>query len=105
MKQALALIQTTVNQYEQAMEIANTLVEEGLCACFHIMPISSVYRWQEHVVKEQEYLLSAKTIQARCAELKTRLAQLHPYEVPEIIVLDVHDASQSYADWVGQQCT
>lgn len=105
MKEPLVLVQTSVNQLRQAERIANLLVEEKLCACVHIAPVTSVYRWQARITKEQEYLLSAKTIQKRCAELKTRLSQLHPYELPEIIVLAIKDSDARYVDWVVQQCS
>ena len=103
MNQTLSLVQSSIDKYEQAVQIANTLVEEKLCACFHIIgPLTSVYQWQGRIVNEKEYLLSAKTPQAKVSALKARLLQLHTYEVPEIIVLQIDDASEAYANWVCQ---
>ena len=101
MDKSLSLVQSSIDKYEQAVQIANTLVEEKLCACLHIIgPLTSVYQWQGRIVNEKEYLLSAKTPRTKVEALKARLMQLHTYEVPEIVVLQIDDASDAYANWV-----
>ena len=104
MDKTLSLVQSSIDKYEQAVQIANTLVEEKLCACLHIIgPLTSVYQWQGRIVNDEEYLLSAKTSADKVAALKARLIQLHTYDVPEVIVLQINDASEAYANWVCQQ--
>jgi len=105
MKQPIAMVQSSIDKHAAAVQIANTLVAEKLCACFHIIgPLTSVYRWQGRLVNEKEYLLNAKTPAAKTAALKARLIQLHTYELPEVVVLPINDASADYAHWVYQQC-
>ena len=104
MDRMISLVQSSIDKYEQAVQIANTLVEERLCACLHIIgPLTSVYWWQGRIVNDKEYLLCAKTPRGKVAALKARLMQLHTYEVPEIVVLQIDDASEAYANWVCEQ--
>ena len=100
----LLLVQTTVKEAAQAEEIGRLLVEENLCACVQVGgPVSSVYRWRGRIENEREYLLSAKTTRPRCGALRARLLQVHPYDLPEIIVATVQ-ADAAYAGWVQEQC-
>ena len=104
MDNLISLVQSSIDKYEQAKRIAETLIEEKLCACIHIVgPMTSIYRWDGRVVNEQEYLLSAKTARAKVPACKTRLMQLHTYDLPEIIVLHIDDTSEDYAKWVCNQ--
>lgn len=104
MDQSISLVQSSIDEYDKAIQIADTLVEENLCACMQIIgPMTSVYRWQGRIVSEKEYLLSAKTSRAKAGALKERLIQLHTYEVPEVIVLHIDDANEAYTNWVCRQ--
>lgn len=86
----------------RADAIARTLVEERLAACVNAFPVTSHYRWQGVLQRDHEQTLLIKVAAARVAALRERLLALHPYELPEIVVLDV-DAEQSlpaYLAWV-----
>lgn len=90
---------------ETAEEIARQLVERRLAACVSILPgMTSIYRWQGKVETESEELLLIKTSQPSTDALQTALVQLHPYDVPEIIVIPIEDGHRPYFDWVDQ-CT
>ena len=83
--------------------IARSLVEERLAACVNILPgVTSVYVWEGAVQEETEATLLIKVSAARRDALTARLAELHPYDVPEILVLDpdVAASSQAYVAWV-----
>jgi periplasmic divalent cation tolerance protein len=91
---------------DRADGIARTLVEEHLAACINLLPIRSVYRWKGAVAEEHETTLLIKVSTERVAALTQRLRALHPYELPEILVLDV-DAEHSlseYVTWVRTEC-
>ena len=91
----------TAPDQEVAQRIARTLVEERLAACVNLIPgVRSIYRWQGSVEDDAEILLLAKTGRARCAALAARVQALHPYELPEIVVLPVDGGSQRYLDWI-----
>jgi len=88
---------------EVAAGIARTLVEEGLAACGNVVPgLRSIYRWEGRVADESEALLLLKTERRLLAALKERLPAVHPYEVPELLVLPVEDGLGPYLDWIAR---
>jgi periplasmic divalent cation tolerance protein len=96
----VAVVLTTIAADADAVALARTLVDEGLAACVNVLPaVQSIYRWQGAVQVEPEQQLVIKTAAASLDALETRLHQLHPYELPEFVVLRA-DASTAYATWV-----
>jgi periplasmic divalent cation tolerance protein len=86
-----------------AETMARTLVEEGLAACVNVIPgLVSVYRWKGEVQRDEEALMILKTTESRVAALRERVVQLHPYEVPEVLVLSVVDGHEAYLGWVRE---
>jgi len=84
-----------------AKRIAHILVEEGLAACVNLgAACLSMYMWKGKLEGAEEVPLVMKTTRVRLRELSMRLAQLHPYEVPEVLVLPVSGGSSEYLDWV-----
>jgi periplasmic divalent cation tolerance protein len=94
----------TVPDYDQAKVIARTLVEERLAACVNLVPrVTSVYRWHGKVEENDEVLLVIKTaVQADLEKMKDRLLTLHPYDVPELLLLPVTYGLDKYLDWIGR---
>jgi len=87
-----------------AERLARALVEERLAACVNLLaPCQSVYRWQDQVECASEVPLVIKTSAASYPRLEARLAELHPYEVPEILALPVEAGLPSYLTWVAEQ--
>ena len=85
----VAIVLTTLGADADAATLARTLVEERLAACVNMLPpMTSVYRWQGKVEQDREQQMVIKTTADRVAALQTRLRQLHPYELPEFLVLD-----------------
>lgn len=98
------VVYITAANLEQAQELANVLVEEQLAACVNRLgPVHSTYRWQGELCQDSEYLLIAKTRQARLPELTQRIKELHSYEVPAIIALPILGGLTTYLDWVQSQ--
>jgi periplasmic divalent cation tolerance protein len=84
-----------------AGQIANMLVEEHLAACVNrIMGIESTYRWKGQVCHDAEVLLLIKTTRERFEALRARIIALHPYELPEVIAVDIAAAHAPYLDWI-----
>lgn len=84
-----------------AAGFATALVEERLAACVNIYPeMESVYRWKGQVERERERQIVIKTTAARLEALRERVRQLHPYEMPEFIVLPVIAGSKRYLAWM-----
>jgi periplasmic divalent cation tolerance protein len=93
------LVLTTMPLGDRADGLAKTLVEERLAACVNVHgPMSSTYRWQGRVEVEAERQVVIKTTSASLAALEVRLRALHPYELPEFVVLE-GAASAAYAAW------
>jgi Uncharacterized protein involved in tolerance to divalent cations len=89
-----------------AQGIAEALVGERLAACVNRVPgISSTYRWHGTVTTDSEVLLLIKTTTGRFEALRTRLLQLHPYELPELIAVPVGHGHKAYLEWVRANVT
>jgi periplasmic divalent cation tolerance protein len=100
---AFLVVFVTASSSDEAHRIAGTLVEEGIAACVNVVPaVASVYRWKGKIVRDDEVLLIIKTSQARFGELERRVLELHSYDVPEIVGLDIAAVSDGYADFLGQ---
>ena len=96
----VAVLTTAPNQ-EVAERIAETLVEERLAACANVVPgVRSIFRWKGSVAHESEVLVILKTTTESVAALSRRVVELHPYDVPEVIALDVSAGHEPYLDWV-----
>ena len=84
-----------------ARDIAYRAVEAQLAACVNIIPgIVSVYKWEDKIQQDQECQLVIKTKKALEKELRDSLFEVHSYNLPEWVVLDITDASEDYADWI-----
>ena len=88
----VVVILTTVPADDRGEAIGQALVDERLAACVNVLPpMTSIYRWRGVVERETERQLIIKTTRNRVPAVQARLAALHPYEVPEFIVLAVTD--------------
>lgn len=100
----VVIVLTTVGNAQAGEAIARAVVEERLAACCTISgPMTSIYRWQGEVTTDSEQQLVIKTTADRLEALRVRVHQLHPYDVPEFLVLPVSEGSPAYLDWVRQQ--
>ncbi len=94
---------TTCPDTDSAAHLARALVEERLAACVTRLPgATSTYHWQDAVQEDAEILLLVKSTQAHLPALRERLTTLHPYEVPEWIVVPIVDGLPAYLDWLRQ---
>ncbi len=87
-----------------ADRLARLLVEERLAACVQALPgLRSTYRWEGEVQQDGETLLLIKTTTARYAALERSLAAHHPYELPEILAVDVAAGLPAYLRWLDEE--
>ena len=95
------IVLTTVGADTDAAELARTLVEQRLVACVNIIGgMTSVYRWKDGVEQDDEQLLVMKTTNDLLVALEARLRELHPYELPEFVVVPVSGGSEAYLGWL-----
>ena len=87
-----------------AERIGSALVEERLAACVNrIGGVVSTYRWQDKVSRDDEMLLLIKTTSERFDAVRERIVALHPYELPEIIAVDIARGLPAYLDWIARE--
>lgn len=97
------LVLTTLPADGDAAAFGRALVEDRLAACVNLLaPMQSIYRWEGEVQQEAERQVLIKTTRPRTAALLARLRELHPYDVPEFIVLSIADGSDAYLRWIGE---
>jgi periplasmic divalent cation tolerance protein len=94
-------ITTTVGSRDDARRLARALVERHLAACAQLEAIDSVYAWQGKIEEESEVRLVFKTTAAGRAAAIAALAEMHPYDVPEIHVETLAEVHPPYASWVA----
>jgi len=105
MSAVVALVWTTFPDQDRAREVVRVLVEEGLVACAQVegAPVHSTYRWKGQIESADEFRVLLKLPGRSVERLRTRLCELHPYEVPEFVVGQAQ-ASDAYARWVEDCC-
>ncbi len=102
--QDCVILYTTVPDILLAKRIAHILVEEHLAACVNLSaPGLSIYLWEENVEGTEEITLTIKTARQASARCQMRITQLHPYDVPEIIIVPVIGGHMPYLEWVQAQ--
>jgi len=98
---AVRAVLTTAPNAEVGGLIARTLVEERLAACVNVIPgVRSIYRWEGDIQDDPEVVLIVKTRADRYEALAARIKDLHPYDVPEVLVLPAVGGSSSYLAWI-----
>ena len=83
--------------------LARTVVEEKLAACVNIIPkIRSIYTWKDKIEDEEEVMMMIKTTDEGVDAVVRRIKSIHPYDVPEIIVVEVNEreGNPDYFSWV-----
>jgi periplasmic divalent cation tolerance protein len=100
------VVLSTLPPDKEPVRIGRTLVEERLAACVNVLPVmTSIYRWNEEIEQDPEHQVIIKTTRARLPALRERLQVLHPYDVPEFIVLPIIAGSDAYLKWIGEAVT
>ena len=105
MADQVLLVFSTFPDDETARSIVRALVESRLAACGNIIPqVESIYRWQGAVESNREALAVFKLSSERYPEFENKLRELHPYEVPEIVSLEIQGGLPAYLRWVAESC-
>ncbi len=100
------LVLTNLPDADSAKRVARQLVEQRLAACVNILPAcTSVYRWNDAIESAAEVPLLIKTTLARYPDLQAALTEVHPYELPEIVAVPLHEGLPAYLAWVDTETT
>ena len=98
----MVIVQTTCSSRTEAKNIAKTLIDKKLAACIQLNEVESVYVWKDEFCSDIETLLSIKTRKENFEKLKSEIKELHSYDVPEIIEIDITNASKKYLKFIGE---
>lgn len=93
---------TTCSGEEQALKLADSIVEAGLAACVQLSDITSVYRWKGDICRDKELRLTIKTRRDCYKALESHIRSRHEYELPEIIMLPIEGGLEDYLGWITQ---
>ena len=102
MEKQYCIVLTTFENEEQAKEIIDGALESNLAACIQVLKIKSHYKWDGKVCHDDEVLVLFKTSSSVYVALKEYLINNHPYDTPEVLMLDVGDGTDSYLKWVDE---
>ena len=94
-------VQTTVADKKDALAIARKVVEERLAGCVQISQCHSLYRWQDEINQDKEYLCTMKSHSTLFSRLEEVVRQIHPYDEPEIIAIPIILGSETYLQWLA----
>ena len=96
------IVFVTTETFESAQHISRIIVSEQLAACCTILPnATSIYGWNGALTENHEYQMLIKTQKSKLDVLESRISELHPYEVPEIVAIDVYSGSKQYLNWIS----
>jgi periplasmic divalent cation tolerance protein len=97
------IVLSTAGSEQEAHKIAHLLVKRRLAACVNILPqVQSIYRWKGEIESAQEWLLLIKTRADKFPAVRDAIGELHSYDVPECIVVEIGDGSLPYLQWLDE---
>lgn len=97
-------VHTTIESQEAAQKIAQALVSQHLAACVQVAgPINSTFWWDGEMSQSEEWICTAKTRKALFDQVEQAIRQVHTYQEPEILGVDVTAGSQSYLAWIEKE--
>jgi periplasmic divalent cation tolerance protein len=97
------VVLVTIANADAGVQLGRQLVEERLCACVQVLPGgTAIYRWQGDLYVERQAQLLVKTTSAGWERLRTRITELHPDDVPEILAVPVADGLPAYLSWLAE---
>jgi periplasmic divalent cation tolerance protein len=99
----VCMVFMTAPDQDTAVRLTRTVVEEGLAACGNLIEgVRSIYSWKGEVHDDAEVLVLFKTTLERVDSLRFRLIELHPYDCPEVLVVETDGGHADYLEWVAE---
>lgn len=98
------IVQTHTNKKQVYRDISRLLIEKKVVACINIYPAAlSVYRYNNEIVEDNEYLVHVKTTSDKFTEVRKIIERLHNYETPEIISLEISEGNEKFFKWIEDE--
>lgn len=98
-----SIVMSTAPSREVALALAKALVDRRLAACVNVIPCTSVYRWEGEVKEDDEVLMVIKTRRTYIDDIRDLFAKEHPYDLPELVSMEVEDGSAEYLKWLKDE--
>ena len=99
----MIIVYVVCKDKEEAKKIGKKLVDERLVACANFFPLNSIYWWKDKIVEDEEVALLLKSKKENFEKIKEEVINLHSYEVPCIIQLNVAKADEEYLKWLKEE--
>ncbi len=97
------MVTTTFEDENEANKVIDALLDERLVSCCQLSTIKSKYHWQGKIEQANEYLLLAKSKKSLYKDIEKKILELHSYETPQIVMIDISDGYKEYLDWIGEE--
>ncbi len=97
------IVLTTFENEQQAKPVIEDIIRCKLAACVQEIKIKSHYTWKGELCHEDEVLVLIKTRKELYSELERKLLEIHPYDTPEILLIDAEKGSAAYLAWIDEQ--
>ena len=95
------LICTSINDKKVARNIANKLITKKYSPCINIISNDeSIYVWNSYIETTHEYIMHIKTVESKFKDIEKLILAMHPYEIPEILSIDIHNVNKKYLKWM-----
>lgn len=96
------IIQTTCANKIEATNIAKELIDTKLAACIQMSEIESFYTWENKFCKDKEILLNIKTKNDNFEKIQSKIKELHSYDLPEILSINIDNMSEEYKNFIEE---
>tara|TARA_B100000927_G_C16372687_1_gene432173 strand:+ start:251 stop:586 length:336 start_codon:yes stop_codon:yes gene_type:complete len=104
MAKSYIIVQTSTNKKNISKKISSHLLKKNLAACVNIIyPVNSQYTYQGKIIDDTEYIINIKTIKSNYHKIQKTIEELHNYETPEIIALDISHGSKKFFEWIDNE--
>ena len=98
----LFIIQTTFSDKKEAKKIGKLLIDNSLAACVQITKIDSIYKWENQICEDKEYLLSIKTKKENYKKIERKIKENHSYDLPQITAIKIKKSSDEYENYIKE---
>ena len=96
------IVMTTFAKKKHARTVIDEVLKKNLAACAQVRKIKSDYHWKGKLHHKKERFVWFKTKKSNYEKLAECIHALHPYEVPELISVDINNGSREYLEWIGE---
>jgi len=99
----MILCYVTCKDIEEAQKISRTLLESNLAACANFFPIHSMYWWKGSINQDNEFVVILKTFKEKFKEVEKKIKEVHSYECPCILSIDIKDANKEFLEYIKKE--